>query len=308
MLRMIPGPTSMSHAVRQAYAEEVGSPDVEVDEFFADYFALEASFKKLLGFSAGSIVLGSGEGMACLWGALNSVLLPGDTVLCVVNGIFGEGFAAMARDMQANVVTVECDWTTGIDTAKVIAAIQAVNPRLVTLVHCETPSGIVNPLHGIGHAIRAHTTDGLFLVDFVSSAFGVALSVDDEAIDLGLFAPQKVLSGPAALACTTVSDKAWARIRAKKYQGYDALLPFDGLSPAAPLLLPYTHNWPAIRATIAACHAIEAEGPSAVIERHARVAQLCREEAKRMGLELYCTDETHAVPDGDGAQGPDAPH
>ncbi|OQR97876.1 serine-pyruvate aminotransferase [Achlya hypogyna] len=295
ILRLVPGPTSMSPAVRQAYAEEVGSPDVEVDEFFADYFALEATFQRLLGFS-GSIVLGSGEGMVCLWGALNSILSPGDTVLCVVNGIFGEGFAAMAKDMQANVVSVHSDWTTGIDPETVITAIKEHNPRLVTLVHCETPSGILNPLDGIGRAVREHTTDGLFLVDFVSSAFGVALNVDAELIDIGLFAPQKVLSGPAALACTTVTERAWERVRHKKYQGYDALLPFDGLKPTAPLLLPYTHNWPAVRATLAACRELEAEGATNVVARHARVAQLCRDEATRAGLQLYSENTAHASP------------
>ncbi|OQS00877.1 serine-pyruvate aminotransferase [Thraustotheca clavata] len=308
VLRMVPGPTSMSAAVRQAYAEEVGSPDVETEEFFSDYFVLEATFQRLLNFS-GSIVIGSGEGMVCLWGALNSVLSPGDTVLCVVNGIFGEGFAGMAKDMKANVICVHSDWTQGIDPNTVIAAIKEHNPRLVTLVHCETPSGvksieallmlelgIVNPLDGIGKAIREYTTDGLFLVDFVSSSFGVVLNVDEELIDLGLFAPQKVLSGPCALACTTVTERAWERIRELKYQGYDALLPFDGLSPSSPLLLPYTHNWPAIRATMAAANAIETEGKEAVIARHAAVAQFCREEAVRLGLELYCQIIEHASP------------
>jgi len=118
----------------------------------------------------------------------------------------------MARGLQANVVCVESDWSEGVNTRAVIEAIKQHNPRLVTIVHCETPSGVLNPLDGIGNAIASHTTNCLFLVDFVASALGCDLSVEDEKIDLGLFAPQKVLSGPPALACATVSKKAWNRV------------------------------------------------------------------------------------------------
>ncbi|RHY85895.1 hypothetical protein DYB35_008106 [Aphanomyces astaci] len=86
---MVPGPTSMTATVRQAYADDVGSPDVELDEFASDYFDLEESLKRLLSFD-GSIAIGSGEGMACLWGALKSVLRPGDVVVSGANGIYGQ--------------------------------------------------------------------------------------------------------------------------------------------------------------------------------------------------------------------------
>ncbi|ETV83395.1 hypothetical protein, variant 3 [Aphanomyces astaci] len=287
MLRMVPGPTSMTATVRQAYADDVGSPDVELDEFASDYFDLEESLKRLLSFD-GSIAIGSGEGMACLWGALKSVLRPGDVVVSGANGIYGQGFADMAKGLGATVVTVESPWTTGIDPQAIIAAIHEHKPRLVTIVHCETPTGILNPLDGIGAALRDATTDGLFLVDFVSSSFAVPLNVTAELIDIGLLAPQKALSGPAALAGTTVSDRAWKRILDVKYQGYDALAPFHGLTRSAPLYTPYTHNWPAIRATLQACRELEAEGLSNVIQRHAAAAAACQQLATELGLALYC--------------------
>ncbi|ETV83392.1 hypothetical protein H257_04129 [Aphanomyces astaci] len=314
MLRMVPGPTSMTATVRQAYADDVGSPDVELDEFASDYFDLEESLKRLLSFD-GSIAIGSGEGMACLWGALKSVLRPGDVVVSGANGIYGQGFADMAKGLGATVVTVESPWTTGIDPQAIIAAIHEHKPRLVTIVHCETPTGILNPLDGIGAALRDATTDGLFLVDFVSSSFAVPLNVTAELIDIGLLAPQKALSGPAALAGTTVSDRAWKRVCSTlnllycrnvsnifgqildvKYQGYDALAPFHGLTRSAPLYTPYTHNWPAIRATLQACRELEAEGLSNVIQRHAAAAAACQQLATELGLALYCQNLHWAAP------------
>ncbi|RQM19006.1 hypothetical protein B5M09_003482 [Aphanomyces astaci] len=311
---MVPGPTSMTATVRQAYADDVGSPDVELDEFASDYFDLEESLKRLLSFD-GSIAIGSGEGMACLWGALKSVLRPGDVVVSGANGIYGQGFADMAKGLGATVVTVESPWTTGIDPQAIIAAIHEHKPRLVTIVHCETPTGILNPLDGIGAALRDATTDGLFLVDFVSSSFAVPLNVTAELIDIGLLAPQKALSGPAALAGTTVSDRAWKRVCSTlnllycrnvsnifgqildvKYQGYDALAPFHGLTRSAPLYTPYTHNWPAIRATLQACRELEAEGLSNVIQRHAAAAAACQQLATELGLALYCQNLHWAAP------------
>ncbi|RHY32556.1 hypothetical protein DYB32_002461 [Aphanomyces invadans] len=231
---MVPGPTSMTATVRQAYAEDVGSPDVELDEFAADYFDLEDSLKRLLSFD-GSIAIGSGEGMACLWGAMKSVLCPGDVVVSGANGI-------------------------------------------------------LNPLTGIGAALRESTSDGLLLVDFVSSSFAVSLNVSAELIDLGLLAPQKALSASMYCIgnCTGNAVLNLHQILEVKYEGYDALAPFYGLSRAVPLYTPYTHNWPAVRATLQACRELEAEGLSSVIQRHALAAAECHKLAADLGLSLFC--------------------
>ncbi|CAK4084107.1 unnamed protein product [Aphanomyces euteiches] len=290
MLRMVPGPTTMSEQVRQVYAQDIGSPDVELEDFAADYFALEDLLKRLLSFE-GSIAIGSGEGMACLWGAMKSVLAPGDVVLSVANGLYGEGFADMAKGLGATVITVASDWTTNVNPQTVIDAIKEHNPRLVTMVHCETPTGVLNSLEGIGQAVRNDTTDGLFLVDFVSSSFAAPLNVSAECIDIGLLAPQKALSGPAALAGTTVSDRAWKRILEVAYKGYDALAPFHGLNRSTPFYMPYTHNWPAIRATLQACRELESEGLDNVIRRHAEASRECHALALAAGLSLYCNPE-----------------
>ncbi|ETW02495.1 hypothetical protein, variant [Aphanomyces invadans] len=202
----------------------------------------------------------------------------------------------MAKGLGATVITIESSWTTGIDPNTIIAAIHEHKPRLVTMVHCETPTGILNPLTGIGAALRESTSDGLLLVDFVSSSFAVSLNVSAELIDLGLLAPQKALSGPAALAGTTVSDRAWKRIFEVKYEGYDALVPFYGLSRAVPLYTPYTKDWPAVRATLQACRELEAEGLSSVIQRHALAAAECHKLAADLSLSLYCETLEFAAP------------
>lgn len=293
-LSLVPGPTRMLPNVLAAQGSHCGSPDTE-DAFWDDYLALEAMLQQFLQ-TQQSVVIQSGEGMLGLWGAMKSTIERGDTVVCAANGVFGEGFADMAKGLGAQVFVVRGDWKQAMDVEKLVEEIKLRNPKLVTMVHCETPSGVLNSLDGVGEAVEKYTTDGLFLVDFVSSAIGAPLSVDDLKIDLGLLAPQKALSGPASLAITSVSEKAWKRIAQNNYVGYDALLPFHQVEQKTPRLFPYTHNWHAVRATLAACNNVVNEGGiDAVLARHREVSAFCREASAKLGLKLYC-DEAAASP------------
>lgn len=297
-MELIPGPTRMRPAALRALGEPRGSADVE-PAFWEDYAALERALQRLLGARRSAVAVQSGEAMLALWGALKSVLQPGDAVVCAANGVFGEGFAAMARALGADVHVVEGDWRDAVDRDALEREIRRVDPRLVTLVHCETPSGVLNALEGVGEAVARHTTDGLLLVDFVSSAVGAPLDVDTLGIDLGLLGPHKALSGPPALAITTVSDKAWRRVNEVKYVGYDALLPFHRVLQQTPRLMPYTHNWHAIRATMAACADVEGlpNGVQDSIAKHASVAAFCRQQVRdELGLELFPKSDAVASP------------
>ncbi|RLN48168.1 hypothetical protein BBJ29_000293 [Phytophthora kernoviae] len=246
---------------------------------------------------ASPVTIQSGEAMVSLWGALKSTIRPGDVVVCAANGLFGEGFVEMAKALKADVRVVKGDWRKALDVEALCAEVRRSNPKLVTAVHCETPSGILNGLEGIGETVAKHTTDGLFLVDFVSSACGAPLNVDALQIDLGLLGAQKALSGPSALGFTTVSEKAWKRINEVQYCGYDALQPFHQVALKEPRLLPYTHNWHAVRATLAAIENIKCEGGvEASIRRHEEVSAFTRREVQEvLGLKLY-GDESAASP------------
>jgi aspartate aminotransferase-like enzyme len=286
---LVPGPTTVSASVLQAFLENLGSSDLEEnDDFWNDYQGLQRALQQIL-HTSNDIVIMSGEGMVVLWGALKSVLQPGDKVVAVVNGLYGAGFADMATGLGATVTRVEFGWDSGVvDNDKVIETIKQIKPKLVTMVHCETPTGCLNNLTGIGPATTEY--GGLFLVDFVSSAGGVKLHVDDEHIDLGLLASQKVLGAPPALAFASISPRAWTVIEAVQYAGYDALLPFQGMGRAGNKLLPYTHNWHAIAGTRIACQELLTEGLEKVQERHLAARDACIAHAMEMGLQLYNSD------------------
>ncbi|OUC07535.1 aminotransferase, partial [Litorilinea aerophila] len=86
---LVPGPVSVPEAVRAAYQVDYGSADLE-DEFFELYRACEEGLRQILA-TGNQIAILSGEGMLALWGALKSVVRPGDRVLAVATGVFGYG-------------------------------------------------------------------------------------------------------------------------------------------------------------------------------------------------------------------------
>ena len=218
------------------------------------------------------VPLQRGEGMLARWGAVKSVVRPGDRVLAVGTGLFGFGIGDMARQIGAEVEVVGFPFDAIVNPEPVRAAARRFRPRLVTAVHCETPSGTLNPLEELGQICRE--VGALFYVDFVASGGGAPVEVDRASIDLGLLGSQKVLSLPPDLSMVTVSDRAWEVISATGYVGYDALAPWR--TGPAQKYLPYTHNWSALAALEISLDLLLAEGLEQGYQRHRTVAAACR--------------------------------
>jgi aspartate aminotransferase-like enzyme len=287
---LVPGPVSVPPELRAVYQVNYGSSDLE-EEFFSLYRRCESHLGKILA-TRNRVAIQSGEGMIALWSALKSVLRPGDKVLAVANGVFGYGIGDMARQVGMDVEVVGFGYDDIPDPQQVREAAKNFRPRLVTAVHCETPSGTLAPLQEVGEICQE--VDALFYVDFVSSAGGVEVRVDDWNIDLGLLGSQKVLSLPPDLAMVTVSERAWAAVEEVGYVGYDALAPWQ--TGVTERNLPYTHNWHAIAALHMATRLILHDGLKAVFRRHADVASYCRNQLQAMGVELFPVREEICSP------------
>lgn len=296
---LVPGPVSVPESVRAVYQVDYASADLE-EEFFALYAECESKLQRVLGASA-AVTIQTGEGMLALWGALKSVIRPGDRVLAVGTGLFGYGIGDMARQVGAEVETVGFPFDAIVDPDAVRAAALRFRPKLITAVHCETPSGTLNPLDELGRISRE--VDALFYVDFVASGGGAPVDVDRCAIDLGLLGSQKVLSLPPDLSMVSVSERAWHAVAGVGYAGYDALAPWkDG---PAQRYLPYTHNWSAVAALDVALDLLLDEGLEQAYARHAIVAERCRRRLEGMGIRLYPAHEAYNSPTVTAAYVPD---
>lgn len=280
---MVPGPVSVPRAILEAFAGNYGSADMET-EFFELYDRTSAGLQQIMA-TANTVVLQSGEGMVVLWSALKNCLLPGDRVLSVATGLFGHGIAEMAATLGAEVRKVSLpDDRTISETGEIEEAIGAFKPKMITAVHCETPSGTLNPLADLGRLKKAYRVPLLY-VDAVSSIGGTPVMTDDWNIDLCLGGAQKCLSAPPDMAFLSVSEEAWAVVEQVGYSGYDALQPFREIQKTH--AFPYTPNWHGLAALHVGVESILAEGPAAVFERHDHVADICRRGLKDMGLSLF---------------------
>jgi aspartate aminotransferase-like enzyme len=287
---LVPGPVSVPPELRAVYQINYGSSDLE-DEFLNLYQRCESHLGKILA-TRNRVVIKTGEGMIALWGALKSVLRPGDKVLAVANGVFGYGIGEMAQQIGMDVKVVGFGYDEVPDPQRVREVAKRFCPRLVTAVHCETPSGTLAPLQVIGEICRE--VEALFYVDFVSSGGGVEVLVDDWHIDLGLLGSQKVLSLPPDLAMVTVSEGGWTAVEQVGYVGYDALAPWRTVLKDGHF--PYTHNWHGMAGLLMAARLILNEGLAATFRRHAEVAAYCRSRMQAMGIELYPVSEEICSP------------
>lgn len=289
---MVPGPVKVARQVLDAYQINYGLADMEA-EFLELYNQTEANLKTILS-TRNQVVIQSGEGMLALWSALKSCLVPGDRVLSIATGVFGDGIGDMAASIGADVRKISLPNNETIaDMDEIKSTIETFNPKMITVVHCETPSGTLNPIAELGHAKKKLGVPLLY-VDAVSSIGGSPVLTDEWNIDLCLGGSQKCLSSLPDMAFLSVSDAAWEIIDQVGYAGYSALKPFR--KAQAEHYFPCTPNWHGVAGLNAGAELIIDEGLSNSFCRHEINAQYCRNQIEEMGLTLFPASDAIPAP------------
>ncbi|MXV64567.1 aminotransferase class V-fold PLP-dependent enzyme [Natronorubrum sp. JWXQ-INN-674] len=282
-MRFTPGPTTVPPAVREAMAEEQPNPNVET-AFAQRYDETCEKLATVYETSHDVVVLG-GEGILGLEAAITSLVAPGDRVLCVSNGIYGDGFADFVDAADGDAELVSAPYDEGYDLEAVEAALEdaasAGEPfKVATLVHCETPTGTLNDMGPVLDLLDEH--DVLSVVDAVSSLGGTPVPTD--RIDVCLGASQKCFSAPPGLTTAAISDRAWEAMAEREPSSlYTNFLPWRDVSDG----FPYTHLPANVAALDAALDLALEDGLEATFDRHAKAAERCRERGEELGLDRY---------------------
>lgn len=286
---MTPGPTQVRENVRLTRAMATTNPDLDLN-FLDFYQAICQKFARFLEASGQVYILG-GEGILGLEAACASLTEPGDRVLVIDNGIFGKGFADFVRLYDGEAVLYTCDDRRGVDV-KALAAFLAKDHafKYATVVHCDTPSGVLNDLGRICPLL--HQYGILTVVDSVSAMFGEAVKVDQWQIDILCGGSQKALSAAPGLTIVAVSEAAEAAMRARKTPikaFYANLQIWQGYAEAK--WFPYTPPASDIYSLGTALDNVLAEPD--ILSRHQRLAEAVRQAVTACGLRLY-TDADYA--------------
>ncbi len=287
---MTPGPTEVPERVRKAMSRPIQNPDID-EGFFEFYHELEDKLKEIYGTKDDVLILG-GEGILGLEASIASLIDEGDEVLCISNGIFGEGFADFVKMYGGKPVMCSSSYDRSIVEDKVKMMIDEHDFAAATMVHCETPTGVLNDLGDILKDLNSENITTI--VDAVSSIGGTSIPTED--IDICIGGSQKCFSSPPGLTTLSVSDDAWAGIMEKEDQPFYSGLSVWKKSWFEEEWFPYTHLVSNLYALDESINIILEEGLEEVYQRHENVSKLCRDLGKDMGLNLYPKDEKLCAP------------
>jgi 2-aminoethylphosphonate-pyruvate transaminase len=195
--------------VKQAMLRDLGSRDTE---FMAVVQAVRASLVALGGGEAYTAILMQGSGTFGIEATLSSVIPPAGKLLILVNGAYGSRMLKMARVHQIPVVALECAEDSQPDAQRLDEALSA-DPAIthVAVVHCETTTGIINPIDAYGRVAKQHNCT--YIVDAMSSFGAYPIDLPVCGIDYLISSSNKCIEGVPGFSFVLAHKEALAATR-----------------------------------------------------------------------------------------------
>ena len=282
----VPGPTPCPPEVLQAMSKQMinhRGPE------FAEILNGVTDKLKQLFQTRNDILLLTGSGTGGLEAAVVNTLSPGDRVLSVSTGVFGERFAAIAQRFGAEVIPLRFEWGKAANPETIRQALRSeAKIKAVLVTHNETSTGVTSDLASISSVVKEF--DKLLLVDAISSLGSINLPVDEWHCDVTITGSQKGWMVPPGLAMVSMSQEAWrAHTNAKIPRFY-----WDFAQAKSYLERgqnPWTPGVTTIFALSVSLEMMLKEGLPNIIARHARIGEATRERVKSLGLPLFADED-----------------
>lgn len=280
---MTPGPTKVRENVRIARSKETTNPDLDI-EFYEYYKETCEKLSQILHTSSKSYLL-SGEGILGLEAACASLTEVGDRVLVIDNGIFGRGFQDFVTIYGGKPVLFTSNYKKSINIEELRLFLeQDHNFKYATLVHCDTPSGVLNDIKSICSLLKEYKI--ITVVDAVASMFGEEIWAEENQIDILCGGSQKALSAPVGITMVTISKEAFEVMENRKTpiaSFYANLLLFRDY---------YKNKWFPYTMPISDIYGIRVAlenvlHDNTIYKRHKTIAQAVRKAVRESGLSLY---------------------
>lgn len=284
----IPGPTpcppevlqSMTKQMINHRGKEFGEINVRVTERMKGFFQTK-----------NDLLILTGSGTGGMETAVVNMLSPGDKVLAVSIGVFGNRFAQVAEAYGAKAIKLDFEWGRAADPDRIRQALTG-DPEIkaVIVTHNETSTGVTNPLEAISGVVKG--MGKLLIVDAISSIGSIDLPVDRWNCDVVVGGSQKGWMIPPGLTFVSVSEQAWAAYKTAKMPRFywdlgkaKSYLEKGGQNPWTPAVSLYY-------ALDAALAMMETEGLGNIVARHVRLGQKVRDGVKSLGLSLFADEKS----------------
>jgi aspartate aminotransferase-like enzyme len=298
----IPGPTSLPPSVRTAGARQMINH--RGPEFAAMLARILEGMKPFFG-TTSDVAMLTTAGSGGLEAAIVNTLSPGDGVLGVSIGSFGDRFAKIAGIYGADVTKLDAEWGYAAAADEIRERLRTLaGTKAVLLTHNETSTGVMNPIPELAAAIREEAPDALILVDSVSALGAVPFEMDAWGVDVVVTGSQKAWMAAPGLAMIAASPRAWAAME-------HATMPrfyLDLRSHREAAISGETPFTPAIAVVFQVDEGLrlmQEEGAAGIFARHEACAAAARAGLAALGFALFA-DERHysrtvtaaSVPDG----------
>jgi aspartate aminotransferase-like enzyme len=285
----IPGPTPLPDEVLEAMNRNM------ISHRGAEFRALMRDVTERLKVcfqTEGDVLVFPGAGTGGLEASIVNLFSPGDTLLALTVGAFGERYAEIAERFGLNVTRLASPWGEAVDLDALARALEGTpSVKGVLMTHNETSTGVQNDVEKAAVILRKWGEKApLLLVDAISSLGAVHIGVDRWGIDVIVTGSQKAWMAPPGLTMLSVSERAWEASR-------EARLPrfYWDFAEARRFLdrdeTPYTPAVSLLFGLQASLHLIMEEGLPNVFARHERLRDIVRQGARRIGFRTFTRDE-----------------
>lgn len=285
-----PGPTPVPPQVLEAMSRPI------IHHRSSDFREiLQRTFERLgeIYRTDGDVLLYTSSGTGGMESAISNLTRPGDRVVVVSAGHFGERWAAMAGSFGCEVDPIEYEWgeSPSADDLAVRLA-ETGGAKVVFLTHSETSTGVVADVQSM--AAAAKESGALVVVDAVSSLGAVPLETDSWGLDAVVSGSQKALMTPPGLATVSVSNDAWAAVEKDApgryyFDWHETRERQEQFDPA------FTPAVSIVVGLDVALGLLLEEGLEQAFERHTRLGRACRAGVRAMGLELFSPDDDRSA-------------
>ncbi|MEO6807062.1 MAG: alanine--glyoxylate aminotransferase family protein [Edaphobacter sp.] len=203
-----PGPTPLLPAAQFAMA----AADIHhrTPEFRALYTRVLSQLKDFVG-TRNDVIILSSSGTGAMEASVSNLTSPGDRVLVLSAGKFGERWAALVKNFGCHADIIEKPYGQTFSLDEIKAALK-LETRAVFVQATESSTGVRHDIEGIAKLLKSEDSEALLIVDGITGLGTTHLDMDAWGIDILIGGSQKAVMMPPGLSYLAVSDRAWDRM------------------------------------------------------------------------------------------------
>lgn len=289
---MVPGPTAVPERVLEVmHKPMINHRGPQYENMFKNILAkLKTVFQ-----TQNEVLVYPAAGTGVMEAAVVNFLSPGDKVLAVSIGVFGDRFAEIAQKYGVDIEKFDVEWGKAACPEMLRKRLNADKNKAIKAVlitHNETSTGVTNNIQALSAVAKEH--GALTIVDAVSSLGAINLEMDNWGLDVVITGAQKALMIPPGLGFMAVSPKAWdyyTKSTLPKYYWDAKLIQKSQVKNQNP----YTPPVSILYGLEESLTMIEEEGLPEIYKRHEKLAKALRAGLKALDLRLLADHENYSV-------------